>query len=536
MARNRLTASIGVATQVGAAADCLQINEVEFWSCASAGNCKDYPVRSIPRIEWKALLGIAGALAAGMVLAIPNPALTLEARQVAAVWILVLTLWLTEFVPLPASALLGASLCVLLGLDDAKSIFKNFADPLIFLFVGSFLIAQAMIRHGLNKRLALAFLGIPLFQGQPVRILAGFGCAAAFLSLWLSNSATTAMMLPIALAIIRATPGQQGRERFGTALLLMAAFGASVGGLGTPVGTPPNLIGLAAIRQHLGVDISFFAWMLMALPIVLVVMLILTLKLSWLGGEKSDAEIESNSIAAEWGEIGRMGRGELSIIIVGVITVLLWLLPIIVGILSGQGSPVAKTIAQRLPEGVVALLGAVALFFLPDGKGGRVLVAEDIGKIDWGTILLFGGGIALGELMFSTGLAGWVGQGLADFFQAQSLVGITVLFVVIAIIVSEMASNTASAIMVIPVAIAVSQAAGVPALQPALGACLGASFGFMLPVSTAPNAIIFSSGHVPLPDMIRQGIILDCVGAVVVSVAVLLWVPFVFTCLGLTAR
>jgi sodium-dependent dicarboxylate transporter 2/3/5 len=232
----------------------------------------------------------------------------------------------------------------------------------------------------------------------------------------------------------------------------------------------------------------------------------------------------------ERARLGPLSRGERNVLIAFGLTVGLWVLPGLVTLFQGAESEIARWLNQRMPESVAALMGVVLLFVLPvDWKAGRfTLTWTEASRIDWGTILLFGGGLALGEAMFTTGLARWMGEGLAHGLGAKSVVGLTIVFTLVGLLLSETTSNTAAATMVVPVAIAVAQAAGVSPLQPALGACLGASLGFMLPVSTPPNAIVFGSGCVPLLKMVRHGLVLDAVATVGVVVVVCWLVPLVW--------
>jgi sodium-dependent dicarboxylate transporter 2/3/5 len=224
---------------------------------------------------------------------------------------------------------------------------------------------------------------------------------------------------------------------------------------------------------------------------------------------------------------GKVSAGERNVMIAFGLTVLLWITPGVLALARGAEDPVSLWFNARLPEAIVALFGAILLFLLPINirRGEFTLSWRDAAKIDWGTILLFGGGLALGELMFSTGLAKWIGEGVAHGLKASTVLGLTMLFAALGAIMSETTSNTASAAMVVPVAIAVSEAAGVPPLQPALAACLGASLGFMLPVSTPPNAIVYGSGLVPVRTMIRHGLMLDAVGWAAVVLVVMWIVP-----------
>jgi sodium-dependent dicarboxylate transporter 2/3/5 len=452
--------------------------------------------------------------------------------RLAAVVALTVVFWITEAIPIPATALLAPTLCVLLGIAPAREVFAPFSDPVIFLFIGSFLIARAISIHGLDRRFALGILGLPGVGRSPARILLAFGAATAFLSLWISNTATAAIMLPIALSLAdagggrRGGPGQEGAlgpggtragsGGFAEALLLMTAFAASVGGIGTPVGTPPNLIGIGMIRRQLGIEISFLHWMLFGIPAVLALFAVLHVSLArGLGGPGAPAERAAEEIRAERARLGPLSTGEKSALLAFLVTVGLWIGPGLYALVVGPEHPSAKALTARVPEAAVALVGALLLFVLPRGRGGTggagsggarrfALTWEEGVHIDWGTILLFGGGLALGDLMFRTGLAEAIGSGLRALTRAETPLGLTLLFTGMAILVSETTSNTASANMVIPVAIATAQAAGVDPLAPALGACLGASMGFMLPVSTPPNAIVYGSGRIPIATMARK--------------------------------
>jgi sodium-dependent dicarboxylate transporter 2/3/5 len=371
-----------------------------------------------------------------------------------------------------------------------------------------------MLRHGLHRRIALGIMR--KVGSSPARLLIGFGVATGFISLWLSNTATTAMMFPIALAILKQ---RQTQPSFATALMLMTAFAASIGGLGTPVGTPPNLIGLGLIESNLAIKISFFQWMLFGLPLAAVLIVFLCFyfrRLTQPGGEAQPLELITP---------GPLSAGERNVLIAFALTVALWITPGLLALARGTDGPAFRWFNSRLPEAIAALLGAILLFVLPTNlKRGEFTISwRDAANIDWGTILLFGGGLALGELMFSTGLARWMGEGIAGQLQANTVLGLTMLFAALGTILSETTSNTASAAMVVPVAIAVSQAAGVPPIQPVLAACLGSSLGFMLPVSTPPNAIVYGSGLVPAREMIRHGFVLDVVGWAAI-VAVVMWI------------
>ena len=469
---------------------------------------------------------------------VPLRGLSDAAHHLLAIMGLVVTLWLTEAIPLPVTALLGPALAVLCGVGSARDVFRSFGDPIVFLFLGSFLLAEAIIVHGLNRRIAFSILSIRGLAGSPARLFAGFAFITGFISMWVSNTATTAMMFPIAQAILAELATRRSLESgrtigvkdlpIATGLMLLTAFGASIGGYGTPVGTPPNLIGIGMIQKSLHVQITFFQWMAFCLPLTLVLLVFLTAYLAraFGSGDAFTGNI-TEWLASERLKLGSLSAGQKNVWFAFGVTVALWIIPGVVGVVAGTDSSAFIWLNSHLPESTVALMGGLLLFILPiNWRAGQfTLNWKQASGIDWGTILLFGGGLALGELMFSTGLASWLGEGLAHAFHARTNLGVIALFTFVGILISEATSNTASATMVVPVAIAVAQAAGTNPVQAALAATLGASMGFMLPVSTPPNAIVYGSGCVPIRKMVRSGIILDFVGFVVIVLVVTFVVP-----------
>jgi sodium-dependent dicarboxylate transporter 2/3/5 len=274
--------------------------------------------------------------------------------------------------------------------------------------------------------------------------------------------------------------------------------------------------------------ITFFQWMAFGVPLALVMLVVLGFYLNRAcPAEPGLFEGSTAWIQAERAKLGRLSRGELNVLIAFGVTVSLWLLPGVVAVTAGVNAPLFKALERHLPEAGAALLGATLLFVLPVnfGRGEFTIGWAQARRIDWGTILLFGGGLALGEAMFSTGLARWIGEGLAQSLNAQTALGLTMLFAVIGVVLTETTSNTATANMVVPVAIAVAEAAQVNPVPPALAACLGASLAFMLPVSTPPNAIVFGTGCVPLLKMVKHGLVLDLFGIAAIIVVCYWWVP-----------
>ena len=461
--------------------------------------------------------------------------LPLLAHRMAAIMGLVVTLWITEALPLAITAILGPCLAVVFGITTGRAALAPFADPIIFLFIGGFILAQAMFVHGVDRRIAYGALALPGVGSSAFRILLVYGAVCTAISMWISNTATTAMMFPIGLSIIahlsRTSANKAQVRRYALAMMLITAFGPSIGGMGTPVGTPPNLIGIGMLQKIVGQEISFFSWMAIGVPIV--VMLFLYLVAQFYVSSVRGFEVAEGSTDLVHRELERLGGqtvGQRNVLIAFAITIMLWIAPGMMAIIGADQSAFARAYAAHMPEGVAAIIGACLLFVLPVSWHERrfTLTWDEAAKIDWGITLLYGGGLALGEMAFSTGLAQAVGEGVTSWLPSQSSFALTLLFTGAAIVVSEAASNTASANMIVPIAIAVSQAAGVRPIEPVLGATLGASMGFMMPVSTAPNAIVYSSGYVPIGQMMRHGLFLDVAAFVIIVSTVTILGPILF--------
>jgi len=478
--------------------------------------------------RWRRTLGFfIGPLIFVVLLLYPSPSLSGEAQHLAAVLGLVLTFWVTEAIPIPATALLGATLLPVLGVTSAKEALAPFADPIVFLFLGSFVIAKAMTVHGLDRRFALAILSLRWVGDSPARVLLMFGVVTAALSMWISNTAATAMLFPVGLgilAVMKAELEQRGEKSsralssYAIGIMLMAAYASSTGGIGTPVGTPPNLIGIAMINRLVGVRIPFFRWMTLAVPILIVMFAGLFFVMWSLHPIKTyGLSGIADFIRSERKKLGSWRRGEINAFIAFLSAVVLWIVPGFLAVITGTESGVYKAYNEHLPEGIAALLATGLLFVLPINWEARqfTITWRQAVSIDWGTILLFGGGLSLGGQMFATGLADVLGKSLIKITGASSVWSITAMGTILAILITETTSNTASANMVVPIVIAISKALGVSPIPPALGACLGASYAFMLPVSTPPNAIVYGSGLVPITKMLRDGILFDIIGLIV---------------------
>ena len=472
---------------------------------------------------------VAGPLVFVLVWLWPFTALTPEGHRLAAVMGLVIVFWITEALPLPVTALLGPALVVMLQVAPVGDTFRPFASPTIFLFIGSFILARALFVHRVNERVAYGVLSWRIIGAHPTRILIAYGLLAAFLSAWMSNTATAAMLVPIGLTLIRFMEAEaQIPRKYGTALMLMTTYCCSRGGMATPVGTPPNLIAIGVIREQLGVDITFFQWMLLSVPIVLVLLAIVCVYLGWVGrtGVRQIPGIE-RIIAERKRALGPWRRGEINAVIAFSVTICLWIGPGLLALVLGTDHPVVRSVTDSIPSAVAALVGVVLLFLLPNSTTEHTTITwRQAAQIDWGTILLFGGGLALGALAASTGLAAVVGEGIIRRVDVSEMVALTFAAAVFTVVLSETMSNTAATAIAIPIVISIAQAAGVNPMIPAVAAALAASVADILPVSTPPNAIVYASGRVTITEMIKYGVLMDVLAVTLVPALVLLIAPY----------
>jgi solute carrier family 13 (sodium-dependent dicarboxylate transporter), member 2/3/5 len=470
--------------------------------------------------------------------------MAVQEQQLAAVLLGVIVMWVTEPVPIPVGGMIGVGAVVVIGVAPADEALAPFGSSTIFTFIGAFILAQSMLASGLARRFAFRILALPGVGRSTTRVIVAFGGITCALSAFVSNTATVAMLLPTALgmlAVMAKLMQQRGvvaadfdplRLRLGAALVLMLAYGASVGGLLTPIGTPPNLIGREAIEKATGERISFLEWTATALPIcalmfvVLVAILLLVNK-----PEIRRLEGIEEYVLEQRAGLGRMSRAEINTLIAFGATVTCWITPGVVALFAGTDSSAYESVSTHLNEGVVAVLGASLLFILPVDWRRRqaTLNWSDAARIDWGTIILFGTGIIFGSLLESTGLAETIGESASDWLGLTDALAITAFAAVLAVIVSETTSNTASASVVVPIILPIAMAADVDPVQAGLAATFAASFGFMLPVSTPQNAIAYGSGLVPITRMIRSGISFDIIGAVLI----ILFLPVMISVVGI---
>jgi len=473
---------------------------------------------------------VAGPACYGLLVLVAPASLALEARQVLglsgwmAIW------WVTEPVPLAATSLLPAGLLPALGVVTARDAVAPYANELVFLFLGGFMLAAALERWNAHARIAFSLIAAIGVTSR--RIILGVMVATAFISMWISNTATAAMMYPIVLAIgaLFGTDGEAKRTR--TALMLGMAYAASIGGMGTLLGTPPNLILAGSARELIGRDVSFVSFMAVGVPLtVMLIPICWALLVFVLYPSRASLGTNASQVLLERRRaLGPLVGGEARTLAVFALTALAWLFRERKDI-GGVVVPGLVDIAPRLTDAAVAVLGATLLFILSvrtaDGTRRPLLTWDEARTIPWDVLLLFGGGLSLAAAMESTGLAAWLGGQMTAFGQFPPLL-IYLGLAMLVLLLSELASNTAVSSMTMPIVVTLAGAIGQPPLLLMLIAALAASTGFALPIATPPNTIVFGSGQVSVREMVRAGVLLDLIAVVLVVLVVSLLYPIVF--------
>jgi len=466
----------------------------------------------------KRLWLMVAVLAFLIILLLPDSVMPQPADRVAAVAVLMAILWIGEAIPIPATALLPVVLFPLLGVMPVGSATANYAHHLVFLFLGGFWIAAAVERCGLHRRIALHVL--QLMGSRADRIVLGFMAATAFLSMWLSNTATTMMMLPIAIAVA-AHLNTSPHTPFGRSLMLGIAYAASIGGVATLIGTPPNAVLAGIVEKTQGLSIGFWPWMQFGVPLAVLMLLLCWWYLTHFAAKlhQTRAVQSTRLIADELNALGRMSPAEYRVLTVFSTVSLLWIFKGLI--------PLSKE--YSITDSSIAIAGALTLFIIPCGiKGqGALLDWRSAAGIPWDVLILFGGGFALAQGFQQSGLTGWIGSQL-DFLNQVHWSVLIVAVALVTIFLTELTSNTATASMLLPIVAGLAAAAGHEALLPMVATALAASFAFMLPVATPPNAIVFASRQITMAEMARAGILMNLIGLVLITLAVSLWLPLVW--------
>lgn len=456
------------------------------------------------------------------VLVLPPPSgLELEAWYTAGAALLMATWWIAESIPIPATSLLPLILFPIMGVNTMQDTAAPYAHPVIFLFMGGFIIALGMMRWDLHRRIAIWI--ISRAGTGPRALIAGFMTATAGLSMWVSNTATTLMMLPVALSVITLADTEGTVERFkhhfAVALLLGVAYAANIGGMGTLIGTIPNAFISAFFESEYGYTITFIKWLSVGVPVVIVGVPLVFLAITRLlyKFDKQDLIGSKSIIAREKRNLGPMKKGEKIVAVVFTITALLWIT-----------RPLLAPIIPGLTDANIAMIGGLSLFVIPvDFKRGVFAQDWDTAKkLPWGALILIGGGLSLAGAVSGSGLAAWLGESLHPLQQYPTILIVLVTTGVI-VFLTEITSNTATTATFLPVLAALALAVGESPLLLAVPAALGASCAFMLPVATPPNAIVYGSGRVTVFEMARAGFFLNFALLMLITIcaySVVLWV------------
>ncbi len=449
----------------------------------------------------------------------PIPGVPDQVRLMMAVAALMAAFWVSEAIPLAATSLLPLVLFPFLGLGSAAQAAAPYSNHLIYLFLGGFMMAQTMQRWNLHRRLALHI--VDLVGTSPSRVILGFMCASAFVSMWVSNTATTAMMMPIALAVIQQVAEAArdkgldvelapGQFHFGIDLMLGVAYAASIGGIGTLIGTPPNVLLAGILEETYGIQVSFLRWLAFGIPFV-----VLFVPLTWLWLTRVAYPLEitevpggAKLIKEHIRKLGPMSVGERRTAYLFALTAAAWMFRPVWTRWIPSG--------ELVTDSTIAMTAAVLAFLLPGGTGERLLNWQWASKLPWDVLLLFGGGFSLAGGFERSGLSRWVGDQLTHFSQAPLPLFVLSIVLVI-IILTEFASNTASTAMSLPILGATAAGMGISPLVLCIPAAVAASCAFMMPAATPPNAIVFGTGYLTIPQMVRAGFAIVLIATVLIT-------------------
>ena len=433
-----------------------------------------------------------------------------------------ITWWISQVIPIGATAILPMVLFPALGIESLKSVTANYANPIIYLFFGGFVLGLAIERWNLHQRLALAIL--KKSGNQPRKIILGSMLATAIMSMWISNTASTMMMLPIGLSITQLLrdqfPSEKDCNQFTLCLLLGLAYAANIGGIATLIGTPPNLVLAALAGETLGIEIGFASWILMALPIAALLFF-----LAHFVNTRLLFRVQSNRLIGmtdlldqKIEKLGPQGTGEKRVQLVFLATALLWIFRSPISALPGLGF---------LSDPIIAVASAVSLFIIPSGERGPLLVWEDTRTLPWDILLLFGGGLSMASGLASSGLVELLGGVLAESNTLPWFLVIAII-VLASIFFTEGMSNVALVSILVPIAFVVAAPLGGEPLDLAIPLTMAASCAFMLPIATPPNAIVFSSNCITMQEMMKAGFVMNILVTLIISVYAYYIVPLIF--------
>ena len=431
--------------------------------------------------------------------------------------------WVTEAVPIYVTALIPIILFPLSGGLELKQTTSAYGHKFVFLFVGGFILAIAIEKWRLHKRIALNIINI--VGTKKSNIILGFMIATAFLSMWISNTATAVMIMPVGLAIIsqlKDNPNTLENENtiFGKTLMLAIAYSASIGGMATLIGTPPNLVLAGVIKTSYDIEINFLQWMSFGLPISLLLLFICWKYLTSIAYKFKDENFKSGleEINDQIKNLGKFSYEEKSVLIVFIATALAWI----------TQSFIIKKYIPEIDDTIIAIIAAVVLFILPDKSGDNKLLSwSDAVKLPWGILLLFGGGMALAKGFDSSGLAVWIGNQM-NFFSDIPLIILLLVLIAMVNFLTEITSNLATTAMLLPVLVALANTIDINAYYLLVGATVAASCAFMLPVATPPNAVVFGSKILNIDDMIKKGFWMNIISIFILTAAVYWILPLIW--------
>jgi sodium-dependent dicarboxylate transporter 2/3/5 len=436
-----------------------------------------------------------------------------------AVWMI--AWWIGDAIPMPAVAIMPLFFFPLLGIGKLSETASSYANEVIFLFMGGFMIGLGIEKWNLHRRIALTIVSITGTSGN--RIILGFILATGLISMWLSNTATTMMMYPIAVSVISVVYGEKQQnpqlKNFALCIMLAIAYASNFGGIATIIGTPPNVAYVSFINKKFDFEVSFFNWMLVALPVALLLLLSLYMVLIKLHPNGLDSDVQMHKMVKdELISLGPITMPEKRVLTIFLLTASLWITRDIIN----------KTGFVKLDDSMIAIFGALLMFIIPAGVQDRssekILDWSDTQKMAWGILLLFGGGIALAAALEKAGLIGALGTWLAGFSGSSSIILILVI-ATLSIFISEVMSNVAQVIVFAPVVTAIATATGTNPFVLGIPMALAASCASMMPMGTPPNAIVFSSGHIKLKDMMRVGFVMNIISIVLIVLATYWFVP-----------
>tara|TARA_R110002073_G_scaffold40547_5_gene114954 strand:- start:55367 stop:56809 length:1443 start_codon:yes stop_codon:yes gene_type:complete len=446
---------------------------------------------------------------------------TANAILASAVWVAIW--WITEVLNIAVTALLPIVLFPLTGGLSLSETTASYGHKYIYLFIGGFILAIAIEKWNLHKRIALNI--IKIVGTNVVNIILGFMLATAFLSMWISNTATAVMILPVGMAIVAQLNDNPNTEKnenliFGKALMLAIAYSASIGGMATLIGTPPNLVLAGVVQKSLGIEITFSQWFIFGFPVSIVLLSLCWVYLTRFAFKFKQKEFPggSNEITRQLKALGKMSYEEKTVLIVFVCTALAWI----------SRSFLLKKFIPAIDDTIIAIAFAILLFILPSSKKKeKILLWEDAIKLPWGILLLYGGGMALALGFETSGLALWIGNQLTALETVPFLLLLLILITAVNFL-TEITSNLATTAMLLPVLVSLAPILGIHPYYLMVGATVAASCAFMLPVATPPNAVVFGSGYLKIEDMIKKGIWMNILSIIILTAIVYLVLPLVW--------